>query len=45
MKQKNSLHLDFEGIPKTAVRYDGLAKHFSGFLNTSGEMRAVNILL
>lgn len=32
---EESLHLDFEGIP-IRVQYDGLAKHVSGFLNTSG---------
>lgn len=32
---EESLHLDFEEIP-IKVQYDGLAKHVSGFLNTSG---------
>lgn len=33
---EESLHLDFEEIPRTDVKYDGLAEHVSGFLNTSG---------
>lgn len=33
---EESLHLDFEEIPRTDVQYDGLARHISGFLNTSG---------
>ncbi len=32
---EESLHLDYEEIPKNA-KYDGLADHISGFLNTSG---------
>lgn len=30
------LHLDYEEIPRKTVQYDGLARHISGFLNTSG---------
>lgn len=33
---EESLHLDFEEIPRHDVEYDGLAEHISGFLNTSG---------
>jgi hypothetical protein len=33
---EESLHLDFEEISKEHVKYDGLAQHVSGFLNTSG---------
>ncbi|UCE16252.1 MAG: ATP-binding protein [Candidatus Bathyarchaeota archaeon] len=33
---EESLHLDFEEIPRKHVKYDGLAEHISGFLNTSG---------
>jgi len=32
---EESLHLDYEEIPPD-VKYDGLAEHVSGFLNTSG---------
>jgi hypothetical protein len=34
-KTEESLHLDYEEIPIDA-KYDGLADHISGFLNTSG---------
>lgn len=34
-RTEESLHLDYERIPAD-VKYDGLAKHISGFLNTSG---------
>ena len=33
---EESLHLDYEEIPRKNVQYDGLATHISGFLNTSG---------
>lgn len=33
---EESLHLDYEEVPRTNVQYDGLARHISGFLNTSG---------
>jgi len=33
---EESLHLDYERIPKKHLEYDGLAQHTSGFLNTSG---------
>ena len=35
-KTEEFLHLDYEEIPRDNVQYDGLAKHVSGFLNTSG---------
>lgn len=35
-KTEEFLHLDYEEIPRTNVKYDGLAEHVSGFLNTSG---------
>jgi hypothetical protein len=35
-KTEESLHLDYEAIPESNVTFDGLAKHISGFLNTSG---------
>ena len=35
-KTEEFLHLDYEEIPRTGVKYDGLAEHVSGFLNTSG---------
>lgn len=35
-KIEESLSLDFEQIPRTDIEYDGLARHISGFLNTSG---------
>jgi predicted HTH transcriptional regulator len=33
---EESLHLDYEEIPRTNVKYEGLAAHISGFLNTAG---------
>jgi len=33
---EESLHLDFEEIPRKHAKYDGMAEHVSGFLNTSG---------
>lgn len=33
---EESLHLDYEEIPRKHVQYNGLAEHISGFLNTSG---------
>jgi len=35
-KVEEFLHLDYERIPEKHVKYDGLARHASGFLNTSG---------
>lgn len=35
-KTEESLHLDYESIPEKHVKYEGLAEHISGFLNTSG---------
>ena len=35
-KTEEFLHLDYEEIPRTNVKYEGLAEHISGFLNTAG---------
>ena len=37
-EKSESLHLDYEAIPSDVkdVRFEGLAEHISGFLNTSG---------
>jgi hypothetical protein len=35
-KIEEFLHLDYEEIPSKNVSYDGLSRHISGFLNTSG---------
>lgn len=35
-KTEESLNLDYEAIPENNITFDGLARHISGFLNTSG---------